>query len=154
MSDEELTTWFLDHGADPNAFGKPGATILDVAAAGATPAVFDLLLKHQARLEDCDGLHSAAGELGGTPGRVTMMALLLDKGMDINALSKTEYPSTRGRGRETPLHAAVTSQQRDRIEFLIKRGADRSVKNTLGQTPWEYAVARGFDNSIKVLERL
>ena len=73
-----MTHCSLDHDADPNAIREPGGTILDVAAAGSTLAIFDLLLKRQARLEDYDGLHAAAGELKHTPGRVAMMEFLLE----------------------------------------------------------------------------
>ena len=101
-------------------------------------------MAHGARLEDSDALHSAAGEREKRPGRVEMAAYLLDLGMHINALGRREYPPSRRIGRGTPLHAAVATQEIDRIEFLIKRGADMGVRNTLGQTPLEYAIAKGF----------
>lgn len=142
--DEKLTRWFLSHGADPNGYGKPGSTILDVAAANSTPAVFELLITHGARLEDSDALHSAAGEREKRPGRVEMMAYLLELGMQINALGRREYPVSRRIGRGTPLHAAVATQDIDRIEFLLRNGADTGVRNTLGQTALEYAIAKTF----------
>lgn len=145
--DEKLTRWFLSHGADPSAYGKPGSTILDVAAANSTPAVFELLMAHGARLEDSDALHSAVGEREKRPGRVEMAAYLLDLGMQINALGRREYPVSRRIGRGTPLHAAVTTQDIDRIDFLLRKGADTDVRNTLGQTPLEYAIAKTFTAS-------
>ena len=151
IRDEKLTRWFLAHGAKTNEFGKPGSTILDVAAANSTPAVFDLLIAHSAQLEDSDALHSAAGEREKKPGRVEMMNHLLDLGMDINALGRREYPAGRRIGRGTPLQAAVAPQEPDRIQFLIERGADKEVKNTLGQTPLEYATAKGFATSEALL---
>ena len=36
-------------------------------------------------------------------------------------------------GRGTPLHAAVGSQELDRINFLLEKGADMEMRNTLGQ---------------------
>ena len=152
MKDEALTRWFLDHGANPNAFGEPGCTILDVVAASSTPAVFDLMLKHGAKFEDCDALHAAAGNIEHKADRVVMMKHLLDKNMDVNALGRREYPASRRRGRERPLHAAVTSQQRDRISFLLANGANPNATNSLGQTPMEYAVAKNLSNSIEALK--
>ena len=153
VTDEKLTRWFLSHGADPNAYGSPGATILDVAAANSTPTIFELLLSHGAKLEASDALHSAMGEREKRPGRVEMAAYLLDLGLDINALGRRDYPPSRRIGRGAPLHAAVTSQQIDRIEFLLKRGAGIEVRNTLGQTPLEYAVAKRFATSEALLRR-
>lgn len=147
VRNEELTRWFLSHGANPNAYGKPGSTILDVAAANSGPAVFELLMTHGARLEDSDALHSAAGARKNRSGRVEMMAYLLDLGMDVNAIGRREYLPSRRIGRGAPLHAAVAAQEADRIEFLLKRGADVEVRNTLGQTPLEYAIAKEFTTS-------
>ena len=152
ICDEKLVRWFLDHGADPNFHGaKVGSTILDVAAANATPTIFDLLIAHGARLADSDALHSAAGEREKRPGRVEMMAHLLSLDFDINAMGRRDYPPSRRIGRGTPLHASVHTQQTDRINFLVQRGASLEIRNTLGQTPLEYAVAKGFATSEAVL---
>lgn len=81
-----------------------------------------------------------------------MMKYLLDLGLDINALWRREYPPGRGMGRGTPLHAAVRSQERDRILLLLEKGANPEAKNTLGQTPMEFATAKGFGKSVEVLK--
>ncbi len=151
VGNEKLTRWFLAHGANPNIYGKPGSTILDVAAANSTPTVVDLLLAHGAGLEDSDALHSAAGEREKRPGRVEMMSHLLRLGMDVNALGRREYPAGRRIGRGTPLQAAVAPQERDRFGFLLGQGADKEIKNTLGETPLEYATERGFTISEAIL---
>lgn len=152
ICEENLLRWFLDYGADPNPNGtKAGSTILDVAAANATPKIFDLLISHGARLADSDALHSAAGEREKRPGRVEMMAHLLGLGFDINAMGRRDYPPSRRIGRGTPLHATVHTQQTDRINFLVQRGANLEIRNTLGQTPLEYAVAKGLATSVTVL---
>ena len=143
LGDETLTRWFLSHGANPTVYGEPGATMLDVAAAQATPAAFDLLRAYGCRLEDSDALHSAAGEREGRPGRVEMMAHLLDLDMDINALGKRDHPLFR----LLVLHAAVASQRVDRIAFCLDKGADIQAKNAIGQTALQYAEAFGFRTS-------
>ena len=152
IRDEKLVRWFLAHGADPHVDGvKAGATLLDVAAANSTLAIFDLLQAHGAKLTDSDALHSAAGEREKRPGRVEMMDHLLGLGVDINALGRREYPASRRIGRGTPLHAAVATQQIDRIQFLVQKGADLETRNTLHQTPLEYAAAKGFTISATAL---
>ena len=80
-----------------------------------------------------------------------MMKHLLDMGMDINALWRREYPPGRRMGRGTPLHAAVSSQEKDRIVLLLEWGADPQAKNTLGQTPMRYADAKGLGSSVEAL---
>ena len=152
VRDESLTRWFLEHGANPSIVGEPGTNILDVIAANSTLTVFELLLQYGAKLEESNALHSAAGELKKTPGRVEMMKFLLDKGMDLNVLWRREYPAGRRMGRGTPLHAATSSQQPDRIMLLLERGADPEAKNTLGQTPLEYAIGKNLATSIEVLQ--
>ncbi len=82
-----------------------------------------------------------------------MMTHLLDMGMDINVLWRREYPAGRRMGRGTPLHAATSSQQSDRIQLLIERGADPEAKNTLDQTPLQYAIAKNLTASVEVLKR-
>ena len=82
------------------------------------------------------------------------MAHLLDLGFDINAMGRRDYPPSRRIGRGTPLHAAVHTQQTDRINLLVQRGANLEIRNTLGQTPLEYAVAKGFATSETMLRNL
>jgi len=133
--------------------GKPDPNILDVAAANSTPAVFDLLLKHGAKLDDSGALYSAAGELEKVSGRVEMMSHLLDMGMDIDALWRRVFPAGRRIGRGTSLHAATSSQQHNRILLLLEKWAEMEVKNTLGQTPLEYAIGKDLTTSIEVLKK-
>ncbi|KAL9102261.1 MAG: hypothetical protein Q9163_002571 [Psora crenata] len=151
LHDKRLTQWLLEHGADPNGFDKIGSTILDVAAANSTPEIFDLLLEHGAKLEESDTLLSAAMSPGRNLGRLEMMQHLLDLGTDIDGLWRRQFPPTRRRPRGTALHAAVISQDRDRILLLLKSGANREAKNEVGQTPLQYATAKGLTKSIEVL---
>ncbi|KAG8526394.1 uncharacterized protein KY384_000388 [Bacidia gigantensis] len=145
IANETLTRWFLAHGADVNAIGKVGSTILDVAAANSSPAIFDLLVQHGARLEDSDALHSAAGARETKEGRVEMMKHLLDLGVfDVNALERREYPPSRRRGRGTPLHNAVLSEDVERLRLLLAYGTDLERENTMGETAEEFAADRGF----------
>ena len=82
------------------------------------------------------------------------MRHLLDLGFDIDAIGRRDYPPSRRIGRGTPLHAAVRTQQTDRINALVQSGANLEIRNTLGQTPLEYAVANGFVTSETVLRNV
>ena len=137
-----LTHWFLANGADVDNIG---CNILDVAAANSDPYVFDLLVQHGAKPEDCDALHSAAGARETPEGRVEMIEYLLNLNIfDVNGLEKREYPAGRRRGRGTPLHSAVAPEDVKRLRLLLEHGADLHGRNTMGQTALEYAADRGF----------
>ena len=127
--------------------------MLEVAAASSSPAVLDVLLNHGLnRLEDTDALHAAAGASEAPPGRLEMMAHLLELGMDINAIEHRGQPGSRGTGKGTPLHSAVYVDEKEHVAFLLKRGADKEVRNTLGQTAIEFAIVQKSPDSIVLLK--
>ena len=113
--------------------------MLDVAAACSSTEVLDLLIEHGLKLEDSDALHSVASAIDGPPGRLDMMAHLLTLGMNINAIEKAGEPESRGIGKGSPLHSAVCVEMKENVAFLLERGADKRVKNTLGQDVTEFA---------------
>lgn len=155
VTDSATTRWFLSHGADPAAVGGIGFNILDVAAANSSPAILDLLIAHGAKIEGSDALHSAAGECENVPGRVEMMVHLIDDlGMDIDAIERSGPPAGRGLGRGTPLHSAVYAGKREAIHCLVERGADQNAKNSLGQTPLEFAIAQDLPESESTLKEI
>ena len=127
------------------------AHMLDVAAACSSIEVLDLLIEHGLKLEDSDALHSVAGAFDAPPGRLDMMAHLLALGMNINAIEKVGEPESRGVGRGSPLHSAVYLELEEHVLFLVERGADKRVKNTLGQDVTEFARAQ---ESWKIVELL
>ena len=124
--------------------------MLEIAAASSSPAVLDILLEQGLKLDDTDALHSAAGAEA-PPGRVEMMAHLLDLGMDVNAIERRGQPSSRGTGKGTPLHSAVYIDQKDHVAFLLQKGADKEVRNTLGQTVMEFVVAQESQCALELL---
>ena len=126
-------------GADQNI---ARARMLEIAAACSSTEVLDLLIEHGLNLEDSDALHSVAGAMDGPPGRLDMIAHLLALGMNINAIEKVGQPESRGIGRGSPLHSAVCVELEEHVAFLLERGADITVKNTLGQDVTEFARAQ------------
>ncbi|RSL83687.1 hypothetical protein CEP51_004327 [Fusarium floridanum] len=145
-----LTTWFLEHGADPNLISKDGYTPLDFVAIHPThdvPVIIDLLLSSGAIPAHSNALHNALIDTYADMNCIAMMMLLLEKGFDINALSFTNRPKVRGRNPSTPLHWAVrkhhTRKGRKnmlaRVRWLIDHGADVEVRDSKGKTPIEWA---------------
>ncbi|KAJ6541617.1 ankyrin repeat-containing domain protein [Mycena capillaripes] len=125
----ELAQWILDHGADVNDHALFfGWTTLATACRDSSLAMVELLLDNGATISDSGAMYGAAGN-----GRVDVLALLLDRGADIN-----ETPTNSWIRREprisTPLHAALQNQHRTVVKFLLDRGADTSIKNVDGKS--------------------
>ena len=83
------------------------------------------------------------------------MKFFLDNcGVDINAISQFGRRMNKRDGDEngTPLQAAIRSGNKDRIRFLLERGANPNVRNERQQTALEYARDYEFDVGIRILE--
>jgi len=118
LRDETLVKFFLAEGADP----KLDTLILNVCASTSTPAVFDLLLSHGARLHFSFPLHAAAGSNDDAE-RIPMMEHLVQKHcLDVNSAGD-------GEGAYRPLHYAVRAGGSEKVKWLLNKGADPRLKN-------------------------
>lgn len=136
MGKESLVKWFLEHGADPNSHGSKNECPLDTAASGCYLGSVKLLLEHGAKLDDSNALHAVAGSREDDSACIEMMAYLLDQGADINALEHQGNPEYRerrkGQAFGTALHRAAQKGKKERVRFLLERGADPSALNSQG----------------------
>ena len=142
VGDPAVIRWFLDHGADPNAYAQDRAhTPLSTAAHHGSLATVRLLLARGADARCGSPLHHAARSP--VPGRLAVLACLLEAGAALDALESADHPrrfrtwSPRGLG--TPLHAAAKAARVAMVGALLAKGADRSVRDTRGRTPLELA---------------
>lgn len=124
----------LDAGASVNVHDDDGNTPLHWAVFGARPAE----------------IHEYA-EMGGPhdtyyvpQADAPLVALLLARGAPIDALD--------GDG-DTPLLRAVMYEAANAVEVLVKRRADRTVKNREGKTALDIARARGYQDIVRLLTR-
>lgn len=135
VDNEPVLRFLLENGADPNArsirknSAGPILTPLAAAARELTASV-ELLLSHGANM-DHEAIFEAISVRGDRLGNIQ---ILLDHGADVNH-------NTRKWG--TPLHYAVRYNKKDVIALLLENGADRTIKNLLGQTPADKAKADG-----------
>jgi uncharacterized protein len=123
-----VTELLIDRGAELDVF--------DASALGATDRLHDLLhpqpdLVHAYSDDGWTALH-----LAGHFGRADSVAVLLEHGADLGAISHN-------RNGNTPLHAALAGRQAEVGKLLIEQGADINAADGSGYTPLHLAAHEG-----------
>jgi ankyrin repeat protein len=67
---------------------------------------------------------------------------LAGAGADVNATGELG---------NTPLHEVVYQNHVEVVEFLLKHGASRAIKNDMAETPMDVAKSQGKDAIVKIL---
>jgi ankyrin repeat protein len=135
----------MARGADPNLISQDGHTPLDFAVSQSTPnaqAIVELLLSSGALLTHSNTLHNALN-IPSDDDCIAMMEYLLEKGVDVNALSFTNQPSFQSRNCGTALHWAVKRHGARRgrqnmllrVKWLLDHGADVGIRDSSGKLP-------------------
>jgi len=134
-----LVAALLQHAADPNARLK--APVLERIHNDGDPNLGEGATPLMRAAKDAD---------------VTVMRLLLDKGADTNARTKTQktplmYAASRLSGfRGTP-NRGSEQQALEAISLCLDRGADVNAVDDRGQTPLHLSVASAEDSVLKLL---
>jgi ankyrin repeat protein len=134
-----ILRYFLDKNSIDLESGKPGQTMLALAAGKGYEEVVNLLLEKGAEL-DRDArtpLSYAAGS-----GHEAVVNLLLEKGAELDS----KDPDGR-----TPLSRAAGSGHEAVVNLLLEKGAELDSKDENGQTPLSHAANRGQEAMVKVL---
>jgi ankyrin repeat protein len=147
---EREVEWFLDHGADVNAYDKEtGCTALHLAALNDREDLIERLLARSANIQaKTQGLPSDTGvassggmgplreetplHIAASRGHFPAVKLLVDRGADLNA--RDSY------GR-TPLHTAAATPSFQVVALLVDKKADIQAKDKQGYTPLQIASA-------------
>ncbi|ODM21097.1 hypothetical protein SI65_04150 [Aspergillus cristatus] len=136
----EMTTWLLDHGADPNRRCEIDVTPLSYAVERASFSIIKLLLDRGGDVTTGQLLHHAVMRESDS---LEAVELLISQGADVNAVMyQNHQPSLERRFfmAETPLHTAIYYGKRDVIRYLISSGADVSIKNAKRETALQFAL--------------
>ncbi|KAJ5172107.1 ankyrin [Penicillium capsulatum] len=155
VHNEDQVRWCLEHGADPNARNK--SKTMDVRSYAALIAPFNVLLllhSHGANFRDCNSLHCAARS-----GRLDVMQWLMDEQRFPINQRELEYDSVLFEDRVsnklgTALHAAVERDSIKAARFLLERGIDVNMPDSVGDTALRRAQQHGRSEMIALLEAL
>lgn len=135
----QLRALLADLGAQGTSIiNKPAVTAPSTApATPAADSTLETIDVHARDSLDWTKLHSAA-----SLGKSELVALLLDKGADINAKAKDG---------STPLHLAVKRSHPAVVKLLFSRGANPSAKDQEGNSPLHIAAELFTPDMLKVL---
>ena len=151
--DEELTKWFLAHGADPNAICELDITPLSMAVASAPFDVIKLLFAQGGSTEHGQLLHYAATRA--QDDRLEVLAYIFDKGMPINDImyqnSIQSYTTKKQIPLGTPMHFAAEAGKLDVVRWLIEHGAHPLIRDSIGSIPLGRAKAYNHRDVIEYL---
>lgn len=143
---KRIVVRLLKAGADPNYRSKwSRVTPLMRATMAANLLTVKELLKAGAdhALSDCDGETALCKLRGTTPQLKAMAKTIVTSGGDINVQNQ--------RG-ATPLHFyAGANAKRPFLECLLELGANPSIRDCQGRTPFMWAVARGNRDAMHLL---
>ncbi|KAJ5259939.1 hypothetical protein N7497_011246 [Penicillium chrysogenum] len=151
VTDIEMTSWLLEHGANPNAQCEVDCTPLSYAVRNASLSVIKLLLNHGGDAQKGQLLQYAVcrdEELE------DVVSLLVDRGAPLNATMYQDgptfmrfFPLSLG----TALHVATEQGKANAIRLLIRLEADTSVKDANGDTALEWAQKWNETEMVKLL---
>jgi RNA polymerase sigma factor (sigma-70 family) len=148
-----VTEYLLSKGADPNRQkNEGGAPVLVGVAYMNNVACVRLLLESRAdpnAVNECGetALHSVltrAHESVSAADRHAVVGLLIKHGADPNRrtipgkFTSGFWRDTRTRG-ETPLHRAAAYASEETVQFLLKAGADKTIRDANGDSPQSWA---------------
>ncbi|CAN9081169.1 unnamed protein product [Alternaria alternata] len=148
LHNESLLRWLLDNGADSNIKSvrrssclQPG-TALAAAAQLKDPTALQILLSHGAEMDPLALFHAikVRGHKNGT----ATMAVLIDHGADVNYMAKNWA---------TPLIHSVHYRSKEKLLYLLKHGADPTIRGRVSKnTPAECAQRRGDQELFEILK--
>ncbi|KAJ5814871.1 Ankyrin repeat protein [Penicillium riverlandense] len=150
--DEEMTTWLLDRGADPNGQCKVDDTPLSYAVHAGPISIIKLMFDRGGDIHRGQLLHRAIYRENDV---IEVLTMLLQKGAPLNAIMYQDHEFSQVildcLGPGTALHRAAELGKVDVVRYLLSCGADTTVLDTKGRTALERAESQ---NQAEVVEML
>ncbi|KAK6531865.1 hypothetical protein TWF694_003030 [Orbilia ellipsospora] len=139
--DGYLLSWFLDHGADPNAKQVQASNIYTTptsfAALFESTSRMDRLLQYGAEIDPKAIFYAMRARDAGD--RIDMVKFLIERGAELNGRgSRRDYGNPM-----SPLHCAVAMGRIDFVELLLHGGAKPNLERFGKDTPTALALKEG-----------
>ncbi|KAL9632651.1 MAG: hypothetical protein Q9164_005185 [Protoblastenia rupestris] len=141
----------IEAGADLGIRNASGRSALQESIGENGDATSRMLIEAGAPLsmKDDEGwtaLHQAAQD-----GRIEIVEILLDKGVDLEAIvTDQNIWNLEDTGRATPLLLAVIACRHLTVQYLISRGANIRAENVVGDQPIHIACRKGYLRLVKI----
>ena len=104
-------------------------------------------LSPEEKLDNVNGfhqvLHISALHGAARAGFVDIVEMLIEHGAEVDLMRRIKG--------ETPMHLACSTGKTEVVETLLKFGADKTIKNSLGQTALDVAFLHGHDHMKSIL---
>lgn len=145
LQQDDLASWLLDRGANPNLADLKEKTALHYAAASGRVALIERLLTghHAAMIDAKDHSQQTPLFMAVMNGHVDAVKELLSKGANPNIGSKEMYP----------VHYASAQKDSTILEYLLEAGANPNVLDAHGRSPLQLSVYGSNSQNADVLMR-
>ena len=146
-SDVAAVKWLLSHGVVLEREPKPARDPLLIAASNGKVEIVRLLIKYGAKI-DLPHEHGAALFWASKKGHISVVGLLLERGVDVNRVSRIPHGSKR-----TALTEASNGGHLDVVKLLLRHGADINWPNPENDSPGPLytASSRGHTDVVRLL---
>ena len=139
VSDAEA---LLARGANPNARGADGKTVLILAAAQGHEDMVGLLARHRAALDRSDKFGNTALYYAAAGNHSGVVEILIEAG------AGKDKANRRG---VTPLMVAASEGGLATVQALLDAGADPAVTDFTGRTAYDWAQRGGRGDAMRLL---
>ena len=153
IENEQLVTWFVNNGANPNARCDWDITPMSAAVRLAPLPAIRLLFEHGRDISKGQLLHFAVERQ--LPDQLAVVDWLVRLGAPISDRLFEDDPASwvenKNFGMGTPLHRAAELGNADVAVHLIQHGAHTSIRDTLGRNAAELAESQGFNTVVHMM---